>query len=283
MPDPAVVSVTWLRANLDAPGIRVLDGSWHMPASERNAAEEFVQKSIPGAAFFDIERVAATESDLPHTYPSADQFATAMQSLGIRNSDFVVVYDSVGLFSAPRVWWLLRLFGHRRVAVLHGGLPAWEDSGLATSPGNPPPPGDERFTTHFNPDLLATFDQTLRAVRDSQTTLLDARSPGRFAGSEPEPRIGLPSGHMPGARNLPFNNLLDPGTGALRPSEELRKVFGEQLLESEGEIITSCGSGVTACVLALGLHTLGRTARVYDGSWCEWATRAPGDIQISAS
>ena len=280
MSDHAVVSVAWLRANLDAPGIALLDASWHMPASGRSAHSEFLEVSLPGAGFFDIDQIADQGSTLPHSCPSGDDFALAMQALGIRNSDFVVVYDSLGMFSAARAWWLLRLFGHRRVAVLAGGLPAWQAQGLPTVPGAPPSAASEPFRVQFNEQLIARFEDVARAVDGDGSAVLDARSPGRFTGAEPEPRPGLASGHMPGAINIPFNHVLDTDKGTLKSAEELRLVFGDQLLPSGADVITSCGSGVTACVLALALHTLGITARVYDGSWCEWASRAPDTIEL---
>jgi len=282
MSDPVFVSVAWLRANIDAPGIKVLDGSWHMPASHRVAFSEFEEKSLPGSVFFDIEQVADTDSALPHTCPSPSQFADAVQALGIRNSDFVVVYDAVGLFTAPRVWWLFRLFGHHRVAILEGGLPAWEAAGLPTPLGRPPSPAPELFEVLFNDQLLATHEQVRSAIALGGHSILDARSSGRFAGTEPEPRPGLPSGHMPGAVNLPFSRVVDPLRGTLVNESELRSMLEDHQNAAPGSIITSCGSGVTACVLALALHTVGVTARVYDGSWTEWATRAPEAIEIDS-
>ena len=282
MSDPVFVSVAWLHANIDAPGMALLDGSWHMPAAERNGFSEFEKKSLPGSVFFDIEQVADTDSALPHTCPSPSQFADAVQALGIRNSDFVVVYDAVGLFTAPRVWWLFRLFGHHRVAILEGGLPAWEAAGLPTIPGRPATPSPEPFEVQFNDQLLATHEQVQSAVARGDHCILDARSCGRFAGTDPEPRPGLPSGHMPGAVNLPFSRVVDPLRGSLVNESELRSMLEDHQNAAPGSIITSCGSGVTACVLALALHTLGVTARVYDGSWTEWATRAPEAIEIDS-
>ena len=277
--DPAFVSVPWVRANLEAPGITLVDGSWHMPASGRDARAEFSAKALPGAVFFDIEQVADINSDLPHTCPTSSQFSQAMSGMGIKNTDFIVIYDAQGLFAAARVWWLFRLFGHKRVAIMTGGLPAWEAAGLPTGPGQPTKSRSEPYVVKRNDELFASFEDVYRAIEKDDVVIFDARSAGRFSGAEPEPRPSLPSGHMPGAVNVPFNLLIDTTTGGLKPKEQLQKAFGE-FLSAEQRVITSCGSGVTACILALALYNLGITARVYDGSWCEWASRPGADICV---
>ena len=278
MSESSLVSVSWLRANIEAPGIALLDASWHMPATGRSAREEHRSGALPGARFFDIEAVADTTSSLPHTCPSEDQFAEAVTRLGVNNNDFVVVYDSTGLFSAPRAWWLFRLYGHQRVAVLDGGLPAWEAAGLPLQPGAEAGPSDPPFIARHNPALIASHEAVVQAVASGDSRILDARSSGRFTGEQPEPRPELSSGHMPGAENVPFNTLLGDGGHCLRPKAELAERFAAHLPETGVPVITSCGSGVTACVLALALSELGIAAQVYDGSWTEWATRCPDQI-----
>ena len=279
MADPAFVSVPWVRTNLEAPGITVVDGSWHMPASGRNARTEFTAKALPNAVFFDIEQVADTGADLPHTCPTAEQFAHAMSAMGIKNTDFIVIYDTQGLFTAARVWWLFRLFGHTRVAIMEGGLPAWEAAALPTFSGKAPASRSEPYTTTFDDRLFASHHDVCRAIENKEVTIFDARSAGRFSGAEPEPRPSLPSGHMPGAVNIPFNLLIDPATGGLQSNDQLRKAFGEFSSIEQG-VITTCGSGVTACVLALALYSLGVTAQVYDGSWSEWASLPDADVCV---
>ena len=283
MTDTSLISVAWLRTNIEAPGIRLLDASWHMPATGRDARAEHRTKAIPGAQFFDIETVADTDSPLPHTCPTNAQFAHAVTQLGVRNSDFVVVYDTAGLFSAPRAWWLFRAFGHQRVAVLDGGLPAWEAAGLPLTSGSAEEPSDTAYSAELDETLIARHESVAQAVAEGSACILDARSPGRFAGLQPEPRPELPSGHMAGAHNVPFASLLDADGQRLKPREALREIFADHLPTGAAPVITSCGSGVTACVLALALWELGVTARVYDGSWTEWASRYPDQIERTES
>ena len=279
MSNPAFVSIPWVLANFEAPGISIIDGSWHMPAAGRDARAEFSEKALPGAVFFDIEEVADTAAELPHTCPTAEQFAHAMPAMGIKNTDFVVIYDTQGLFTAARVWWLFRLFGHERVAIMEGGLPAWEAANLPTSPGEAPSLQTEPYSAAFNDALFASYRDVDGAVRAQDVTIFDARSAGRFSGAEPEPRPNLPSGHMPGAINIPFNLLIESATGGFKSKDQLRNIFGDSLSIEQG-IITTCGSGVTACVLALALYHLGITARVYDGSWTEWASQPDANIRV---
>jgi thiosulfate/3-mercaptopyruvate sulfurtransferase len=279
MSNPAFVSVPWVQANFEAPGISIIDGSWHMPAAGRDAQAEFAEKALPGAIFFDIEQVADTAAELPHTCPTTEQFAQAMSTMGIKNTDFIVIYDTQGLFTAARVWWLFRLFGHERVAIMEGGLPAWEAANLPICPGEASVVQSEPYAAVFNDALFAAHHDVERAVEAQDVTIFDARSAGRYSGAEPEPRPNLPSGHMPGAVNVPFNLLIDSATGGLKSKDQLRDIFGDALSVEQG-IITTCGSGVTACVLALALYHLGITARVYDGSWTEWASQPDASIRV---
>lgn len=273
-PTTPVVSTEWLAARLGDPEIVVLDGSYHLPGAGRDAAAEFLEAHIPGARRFDIDAVKDEDSPLPHMLPDEASFSRHVAALGIGNDTTVVAYDAVGLFSAARVWWMFRAFGHDRVAVLDGGLPAWTRAGHPVESGPAARPAPGRFAATFRPALVASLQRVQGVLANGGARLLDARSPGRFAGQEPEVRPGLRSGHIPGSANLPFGRLLDPATGTLLPTERLAALFGEALDDRDAPVIATCGSGVTACVLALGLALTGRDdVAVYDGSWSEWGAR----------
>jgi thiosulfate/3-mercaptopyruvate sulfurtransferase len=273
----AVVSTEWLASHLDEPDLRVVDGSWHMPQAKRDPAGEFVDAHLPGAVFFDVDGIADRSSGLPHMLPSPEVFAKAVGALGIGDGDRVVVYDSRGVVSAARVWWTFRVFGHDAVAVLDGGLPKWRAEGrpLAHGPATPTP---RRFTARFRPELVRDVAQVKANLASQREQVVDARSRGRFAGTEPEPRAGLRGGHIPGSLNLPYDELYAPD-GTLRPPDALREAFVAARVDLARPVTTTCGSGITASVLALALHRLGRPdVAVYDGSWTEWAGR--GDTPV---
>lgn len=275
-----IVSTAWLADHLDDPDVRIVDASYHLPGTNRDAMAEFVEARIPGAVFFDVDDIAAPESKapggLPHMLPPAGLFAERMAALGIGNDSFVVCYDVHGLMSAARAWWMLRAFGHDGVAVLDGGLPAWKAEGRPLETGVATPPAPARFTPHPRPALVRSKAEVLAGTVG---TVIDARARERFEGTAPEPRPGLRGGHIPGALNLPFGELLDPATKTLLPPEEIAARFAAAGLPESGPVTASCGSGITACVLALGLHRIGREdAAVYDGSWAEWGM--PGDTPV---
>ncbi len=277
MPDP-LVTTAWLTEHLDDPDLRIFDASWHMPATGRNAQAEHQEGRIPGAVFFDIDRVVDPAARLPHTVPSAMEFARHASALGVGAGTRVVVYDASDLFSAARAWWMFRLFGHHQVFVLNGGLRKWKAEGRQLQTGPAVLPAPQVFRAVAQPGWLRTTAQIQAALGSGTMTVLDARAPGRFTGVEPEPRPGVRSGHIPGARNLPFGRLLDPETGEMRDAAALEALFrplaaGQPDAPADG-LVCSCGSGVTACVLALGLYRTGRAAAVYDGSWTEWGSRS---------
>ena len=262
-----LVSTEWLEANLDR--VRVIDGSWHMPADNRDAAADFVAARIPGAVHFDIEAISDHESPLPHMLPSPEDFATAVGALGIASTDHIVIYDSRGLFSAARVWWMFRVMGHDDVAVLDGGLPRWVAEGRAIESGPADAPKPRTFIPRFRPELVRDADQVLRVAESRQALILDARATDRFRGEAPEPRAGLRSGHIPGSNNVPWPTLLRDG--ALLKPEALAQRFAEADVDIDRPLVTTCGSGVSAATIALALAVLGRwDVPVYDGSWSEW-------------
>jgi thiosulfate/3-mercaptopyruvate sulfurtransferase len=274
----ALVSTDWLAAHLDNPRIRVVDASFKLPGIIPTAREDYDRGHIPGAMFFDIDDIAQPGTSLPHMIPSPDLFARKMEALGIGDDDRVVVYDSVGLSSAGRAWWMLRLFGHHDAALLDGGLPKWKAEGRPLENIAPAPPS-RRFTPRFNPSLV----RDKRALFDNLSTrheqVLDARASGRFDGTAEESWPGRRRGHIPGSRNLPYERLTDPHTRQLKSAEELSGLFRSAGIDLGRPIVTSCGSGVTACALAFALHLIGHPgAAVYDGSWSEWGL--PSDIPI---
>ena len=268
--DPTLlVSTEWLAERLSAPDIRILDASWHMPDTGRDAEAEYRAAHIPGARFFDIDRVADTGAALPHMLPPIEKFVSTVRRMGIGDGHRVVVYDQAGLYSAARVWWMFRVFGHQDVAVLDGGLPKWLAEGRPTE-DMPPEPRERHFTGRRNAGMVRDVTQMAGAVKLATEQIVDARSAPRFAGEEPEPRPGLRAGHIPGSRNLPYRALLNPD-GTMKEPEELRALFEEAGVDLSKPVVTTCGSGVTACILTLALHRLGHTRNaVYDGSWTEW-------------
>ncbi|MCR9212577.1 MAG: 3-mercaptopyruvate sulfurtransferase [Proteobacteria bacterium] len=267
----SLVSTEWLAEHASAPDVRIVDASWHMPATGRNPRAEYEAEHIPGAVFFDIDEIADTDNSLPHMVPSPEKFSSRMRRLGLGDGNRIVIYDSLGLVSAARAWWLIRLFGHQDVAILDGGLPKWKAEGRAVS-DDPIKPAERHFTSRINSFMLREKDQVLRNIDSGREQVLDARSAGRFAATDPEPREGLRGGHIPNSYNLPFTNLLNSEDSTFRPAEELTAEFEKSGIDIKQPIITSCGSGVTACVLAFGLHLMGhRRVAVYDGSWTEWA------------
>ena len=265
-----LVETDWLAEHLDAPGIVILDGSMHLPTSGRNARAEYLEQHIPGALFFDIDDIADEKSPLPHMLPSATKFSSRMKKMGIGDGMDIIAYDSEGLYSAARVWWMFRTMGNESVRVLNGGLKKWKAEGRPLEDGEPRKRSERHFTSMLNAALVRDVGDVQALIGSPAAQIVDARSAGRFTGAAPEPRKGLRSGRIPGSRNVPFGSLLNPD-GTLRPAEELREIFADAGVEIDKPVVASCGSGVTAGVIALALAVLGRAdAAVYDGSWTEW-------------
>jgi thiosulfate/3-mercaptopyruvate sulfurtransferase len=266
--DP-LVSTAWLRDHLDAPDVRIVDASWFMPGTPRDPKEEFLAAHIPGAVFFDIDEISDETSDLPHMLPTAIKFASRVKKLGLGDGSRIVVYDSQNILPAARVWWHFRAMGHEDVAVLDGGLPKWLADGLPTEDG-PAAPQERHFTPRIQADIIRSLDQMKTIVETGREQIIDARAAGRFTGEVPEPRAGLRGGHMPGARNIPLSALLAPD-GTMLPADKLAGVFEAAGVDISKPIVSTCGSGITASVVALALARLGRPrSAVYDGSWTEW-------------
>lgn len=267
----AIVSTRWLADHLSAPDVRVVDATWFMPGQERNARDEYDAQHLPAAVFFDVDEIADTESGLPHMLPSPEKFSSHVRRLGLGNGNRIVIYDAGGfVMAAARAWWMFRAFGHCDVAVLDGGLPKWLREGLPTE-DLPPVPRTRHFVAHLTHPRVRSFAQVLANIGTGREQLIDARPAARFRGEVPEPRPTRVTGHIPGAINIPFTDLIDEAARTMKPADQLAARFAASGIDLKRPIIVSCGSGVTACTVALGLHLVGADeVAVYDGSWAEW-------------
>ena len=272
-----LVETSWLAERMDAPDIIILDGSLHLPTTKRNAYAEYKAEHIPGAMFFDIEDIADEKSSLPHMLPSAAKFASRMRKMGIGDGMRIIAYESEGLYSAARVWWMFRAMGHRDVAVLDGGLKKWKAEGRPVTDDVTQLRTPRHFTARLHGELVRDKDDVMALLASKTTTqIVDARAPARFKGEAAEPRAGLRAGHIPGAKNVHYATLLN-ADGSMKSEADLAALFKAAGVDVAKPVVASCGSGVTAGVVALALAKLGQTnAAVYDGSWTEWGMETAG-------
>lgn len=271
-----IVETQWLADHLDMPDLVIFDGSWHLPGSGRDAKAEYLAEHIPGALFFDIDDLVDETSPLPHMLPPTPKFASRMKKIGVGDGMRIVIYDTLGLFSAARVWWTFRAMGHQDVAVLNGGLKKWKAEGRPLEDGSPVPRTARHFTPLLNNELVCDLDEMRGYVESGRVQIVDARPKVRFEGSQPEPRPGLRAGHIPGSKNVPASTILN-ADGTLKDKDELGRIFRDAGIDPQKPVVASCGSGVTASMLALALGVLGqRNVPVYDGSWAEWGQETAG-------
>lgn len=274
---PFTVDTDWLAARLDQPDVSIVDGSWYLPNMGRDGRAEFEAAHIPGAVFFDIDEMSEPGSSLPHTLASPEDFAEKVGALGISDEDTIVVYDGMGLFSAPRVWWNFRVMGATKVVLLDGGFRRWVEKRLPVEAGSPPIK-PKRFKPSFESGQVVSFAEMHDIVDNRARQIIDARPFGRFTGDEPEPREAMRSGHMPGALSVPATTIATDGS--LKSAGELRQIFQEAGVDLSRPVVTTCGSGVTAAALKLALETIGhRDTSLYDGSWSEWGGRPDTEIE----
>lgn len=274
MPDntPPLVSTEWLSEHLSAPDIRIVDATWHMPGDERNAYNQYREAHIPGAVFFDIDEICDLDNPLPHMLPSAEKMSSRMRKLGIGDGNRVIVYDNSDVRSAARVWYMLKTFGLWDVAVLDGGFQKWKAERREIE-DIPPIPRMRHFTARFNTTRVRDLEHMLENLAHSREQVVDARPPGRFSGTDPEPRADMKCGAIPGSCNVFFKDLLNAEDGTFKSPEDVRTIFESAGLDLKKPIVTSCGSGITASVLLLGLYLTGhREIALYDGSWSEWGS-----------
>jgi thiosulfate/3-mercaptopyruvate sulfurtransferase len=268
--DDPLVTTDWLAAHLNDPDVKVIDATFKLPGVLPLPKDDYLAAHIPGAVFFDVDAVSDHKNPLPHMFPSAEQFGRDVGALGVGNDDTVVLYDAGGWVAGPRAWWMFLAFGHDQVRILDGGLKKWRAEGRATDSGAVTPK-PATFKAAYDAKRVRSIGEMIANVSSKAEQVIDARAGDRFDGRVAEPRPGLRSGHIPGSRNLPYNQLFDAATGAMKPLDELRKAFAGAGVDMDRPIVTSCGSGVSAAVLTLALYRLGvRGTALYDGSWSEW-------------
>tara|TARA_Y100000590_G_scaffold55047_1_gene57606 strand:+ start:9118 stop:9960 length:843 start_codon:yes stop_codon:yes gene_type:complete len=268
-----LIEIDWLKKNINNPKIKIIDGTWHMPASGVNAIEIFKEKHIPNAIFVDLEEISEPNSELPHMMPNEDFFSERISNLGISNNDHLIIYDMYGIFSAARIWFMFKAFGHDKVSILNGGFPAWmESNGKISNEINKLKLTN--YKANLNKSLIVSYKDVLDNISKNNFQVLDARSPERFSGISDEPRPGMKSGHIPKSKNLFFNDLIDQNSKKFLKEEEIKKIIEQLGVKEKKNIICSCGSGVTACILKFAIELIykDKSIKIYDGSWSEWGS-----------
>ena len=268
-----LIEIDWLKKNLNNKKIKIIDGTWHMPGSGLDAIEIFKEKHIPNAIFVDLEEISDQKSDLPHMMPQENYFSEKISSLGINNTDQLIIYDMYGMFSAARIWFMFKAFGHKNVSLLNGGLPEWINSNGEIS-NKIKKYKKTNYKAVLNKSLIVNYEDVLDNIKSNKYNLLDARSPERFLGRDNEPRPGMKSGHIPKSKNLFFNNLINQDSKKFLNKKEIKNIINNLEIDDKKEIICSCGSGVTACILKFAIELIdkNKNIKIYDGSWSEWGT-----------
>ena len=268
-----LIEIDWLKKNLNNKKIKIIDGTWHMPGSGLDAIEIFKEKHIPNAIFVDLEEISDQKSDLPHMMPQENYFSEKISSLGINNTDQLIIYDMYGMFSAARIWFMFKAFGHKNVSLLNGGLPEWINSNGEIS-NKIKKYKQSNYKAVLNKSLIVNYEDVLDNIKSNKYNLLDARSPERFLGRDNEPRPGMKSGHIPKSKNLFFNNLINQDSKKFLNKKEIKNIINNLEIDDKKEIICSCGSGVTACILKFAIELIDKdkNIKIYDGSWSEWGT-----------
>ena len=268
-----LIEIDWLKKNLNNKKIKIIDGTWHMPGSGLDAIEIFKEKHIPNAIFVDLEEISDQKSDLPHMMPQENYFSEKISSLGINNTDQLIIYDMYGMFSAARIWFMFKAFGHKNVSLLNGGLPEWINSNGEIS-NKIKKYKKSNYKAVLNKSLIVNYEDVLDNIKSNKYNLLDARSPERFLGRNNEPRPGMKSGHIPKSKNLFFNNLINQDSKKFLNKKEIKNIINNLEIDDKKEIICSCGSGVTACILKFAIELIDKdkNIKIYDGSWSEWGT-----------
>ena len=269
-----LIEIDWLKKNLNNKKIKIIDGTWHMPGSGLDAIEIFKEKHIPNAIFVDLEEISDQKSDLPHMMPQENYFSEKISSLGINNTDQLIIYDMYGMFSAARIWFMFKAFGHKNVSLLNGGLPEWINSNGEIS-NKIKKYKKSNYKAVLNKSLIVNYEDVLDNIKSNKYNLLDARSPERFLGRNNEPRPGMKSGHIPKSKNLFFNNLINQDSKKFLNKKEIKNIINNLEIDDKKEIICSCGSGVTACILKFAIELIDKdkNIKIYDGSWSEWGTK----------
>ena len=269
-----LIEIDWLKKNFNDQKIKIIDGTWHMPAANMNAFEIFKQKHIPNAIFIDLEKISNQNSELPHMMPDEEYFSKKISSYGIKNNDHLIIYDTYGIFSAARIWFMFNAFGHEKVSILNGGLPLWIQSGGKVS-DRINKLDSSNYKAELNKSFIISYKEILDNLSTNKYQIVDARSPDRFSGLSDEPRPGMKSGHIPNSKNLFFNDLIDQNTKKIIKKENIEKLINEAGIDLNKDTICSCGSGVTACILKFAFELLdkNKNIKIYDGSWSEWGTK----------